>query len=305
MIKVLLIDKLSQKAVELLNEIPEFEIVARRGMTPERLKEEIKIYEAVVVSNTTVLNRNILESARNLRVIVRTGIGFDTIDVEFARSRNIEVRDTPFAAAITVAEYTLAQMLGICRFIGPAYRSMKAHKWEKKIFSQGTELSGKTAGIVGMGRIGREVARREIELGMNVLYYDCKEIETELKARQVSLDELLSQCDFISVHLPLTEKTRDMFSRDAFAKMKKDTVFVNVSSCGVVDMSALHLALDTDKLKAVAIDVVEEQKERLEKLGIIDHEKVFPAPHLGAATVEAQERAELEAISILKDFFNV
>lgn len=305
MIKVLLIDKPTQKAVELLNEIPEFEIVTRTEMPPDRLKQEIKNYEAVVVSSTTALNKDILESARNLRIIVRAGIGLETVDVEFARSKNIEVKDTPFAASITVAEYTLAKMLGICRFIGPAYRSMKARKWEKKLFSQGMEMYGKTAGIIGMGRIGREVARRELAMGMNVLYYDIAKIETGMDVRQVSLDELLLQSDFISVHIPLTELTANLISTDAFGKMKNGVIFVNVSSGGVVDMPALSEALASDKLKAVAIDVYEDQQDTFEKSGLIDHEKIFPAPHLGAATVEAQERAEIEAISILKDFFNV
>lgn len=311
MIKLLLTDALSQRVVEQLNEIPEFEIVVRTGLNSDQLMEEIKTYEAVLISGSIKLNKEILIEARHLKLIVKAGIGLDNIDVEFARSRNIEVRDTPFAAAITVAEYTLAQMLGICRFIGPAYQSMKAHKWENTLFSEGMELYGKTAGIIGMGRIGREVAKRQLTMGMNVLYYDIVEVkaDTDIDAalvtqvRKVTLDELLTSSDFISVHLPLTESTRNLISANEFAKMKDSVVFVNVARGGVVDEVALKRALDNNKIRAVALDVYEQ--EPLEEFALIDHEKVFPAPHLGASTIEAQERAAFEAISILKEFFNV
>jgi D-3-phosphoglycerate dehydrogenase len=311
LIKLLLTETLSQKVVERLNEIPEFEIVVKTGLNARQLQTEIKDYEAVVVSGTTILNKEILQRAGQLKIIVKAGIELDNIDVQFARSRNIEVRNTPFAAAITVAEYTLAQMLGICRFIGPAYQSMKAHKWEKLLFSGGMELYGKTAGIIGMGRIGKEVAKRQLAMGMKVLYYDILEVKADkdtdahlaAQVRKVTLDELLSTSDFISVHLPLTESTRNLLSTDAFEKMKEGVVFVNVARGGVVDEGALMRALANDKIRAVALDVYEQ--EPLEEFALIDHEKVFPAPHLGSSTIEARERAGFEAISILKEFFNV
>jgi D-3-phosphoglycerate dehydrogenase len=311
LIKLLLAETLSQKVVERLNEIPEFQIVVKPGMNTHQLKEEIKDYEAVVVCGTAILNKEILQSAKQLKIVVKAGIELDNIDIEFARSRNIEVRNTPFAAAITVAEYTLAQMLGICRFIGPAYQSMKAHKWEKPLFSRGTELYGKTAGIVGMGRIGKEVAKRQLALGMKVLYYDIAAVKTDKdmdallveQVRKVTLDELLETSDFISVHLPLTESTRNLLSTNEFEKMKEGVVFVNVAHGGVVDEDALMRALAGDKIRAAVLDVYEQEPP--EEFALIDHEKVFPAPHLGASTIEAQERAGFEAISILKEFFNV
>lgn len=311
MIKLLLTETLSQKVVERLKEIPEFEIVIKIGMNADQLKEEIANYEAVVVSEAEILNKEILRSAGQLKIVVKAGIELDNIDIEFARSRNIEVRNTPFAAAITVAEYTLAQMLGICRFIGPAYQSMKAHKWEKLLFSEGTELYGKTSGIIGMGRIGKEVAKRQLAMGMKVLYYDIaavkadKDMDAHLveQVRKVTLDELLRTSDFISVHLPLTDSTRNLLSADEFEKMKEGVVFVNVARGGVVNEVDLMRALADDKIRAVGLDVYEQ--EPLEEFALIDHEKVFPAPHLGASTIEAQERAGFEAISILKEFFNV
>ncbi|MFC2155192.1 NAD(P)-dependent oxidoreductase [Acidobacteriota bacterium] len=303
MIRVLLADKLNLRVVELLKEIPEFDIVEKTGLKHDELKEDIRNQDAVVVRSATKLTADILKHAQNLKIIVRAGIGLDNVDLAYAGSRNIEVRNTPFAASITVAEYTLAHMLGICRFIGPAYKSMKEHKWEKGILSKGMELYGKTAGIIGFGRIGKEVAKRELAMGMKVVCYDIIDIETDMEVRQVSLDELLASSDFISIHLPLTESTKDLISGSEFDKMKEGVVLVNVARGGVVDETALLTALQADKIKAVAIDAYE--KEPPVNFELIDNEKVFPAPHLGASTIEGQERAGLDVISILKDFFNV
>jgi D-3-phosphoglycerate dehydrogenase len=302
-IKVLLADKLSLRVIELLKEIPEFDIVEKTGMNPDELKNEIKNYEAVAIRSATTLNADILQHAQNLKIIVRAGISLDNVDMEFAKSNNIEIRNTPSATSITAAEYTLARMLGICRFIGPAYKSMKEHKWEKGIFSKGMELYGKTAGIIGFGRIGKEVAKRELAMGMNVLFYDIIDIETDIAAKQVSLDELLKKSDFISIHLPLTESTKRLLSAREFDKMKTNVVLIDVARGGVVDEAALLTALRQDKIRAVAMDVYE--KEPPVNFELIDNEKVFPAPHLGASTMEGQERAGLDVISILKDFFNV
>lgn len=302
MIRVLLADKLSQRALELLGEIPEFEIDVNTNMNPVQLKKEIKNCDAVVTRSTT-LDKEVLQEADSLKLIVRAGIDLDNIDVEFAHSRNIEVRNTPFAISITVAEYTLAQMLGICRFIGPAYRSIKDHKWEKNVFSNGVELYGKTAGIIGFGRIGKEVARREIAMGMNVVFYDMLDIKTDIGARQVSLQELLKISDFISIHVPLTDSTRHLMSSAEFEQMKEDVVIVNVTREGVLDEAALMDALKNKRIKAVAMDVHENELQN--KLELIDNEKVFPTPYLGASTVEGEERAGLYVYSVLKEFFNV
>lgn len=303
MIRVLLADKLNLRVVELLKEIPEFDIVEKTGLKPGELKKEIRNYDAVVIRSAATLTADILENAQNLKIIVRAGIGLDNVDVSYAGSRNIEVRNTPLATSITVAEYTLAHMLGICRYIGPAYKSMKEHKWEKGTLSKGMELYEKTAGIIGFGRIGKEVAKRELAMGMNVVFYDSSDIETDIEVRQVSLDELLAGSDFISIHLPLTESTKNFISGSEFDKMKKGVVLTNVAGGGVVDETALLKALQEDKIKAVAIDTFEQEPPV--NFELIDNKKVFPAPHLGASTIESQERAGLDVISILKDFFNV
>lgn len=303
MIKILLADKLSPKAIEQLKEIPEFEVIENTGLAPDELKGEIGKFDAVVIRSATKLRKEILAHGSNLKVVVRAGIGLDNVDVEYARSKGIEVRNTPFATSITVSEYTLALMLGICRFVGPAYKSMKEHKWEKKFFSKGMEVYGKTAGIIGFGRIGKEIAKRELAMGMNVVFCDMLEIQTDINAKQVSLEELLLKSDFISIHLPLNESTKNLISAKEFDLMKQNAVLINVARGGVVDEKALLGALKENKLKAVALDVYE--KEPPDQFELIDHEKVFPTPHLGASTVEGQERAGLDVITILKEFFNV
>lgn len=303
LIKVLLADKLSQRALELLGEIPEFDIDTKTGLDPEQLKVEIKNYEAVVIRGKTYLGKDVLQEADNLKIIVRAGIDLDNVDVEFARSRNIEVKNTPFASSITVAEYTMAQMMGISRFIGPAYKSMKDHKWEKGRFKNGTELYGKTAGIIGFGRIGKEVAKREISMGMDVVFYDVAEVVTGIAARRVSFDELLNISDFISIHVPLTETTKHLISFTEFEKMKKGVILINLTREGVVDETALKNALKNNKIRAIALDV--QESELNGKLDLIDNENVFPTPYLSLSTREGEERAGVDVFSVLKEFFNV
>lgn len=302
MIKVLLADRLSQKALDLLGEIPEFEIVSKVDLEPNQLKEELRTVDAVVIRGT-ILDRELLESAENLSIIVRAGIDLDNIDIQYARSRRIEVRNTPHSASITVAEYTLAQMLNINRFLGPAHASLKSGKWEKERFMYGAELFGKTAGIIGFGRIGKEVAKRLLAMGMKVVFYDTQTIKSELDTRPVPLEELLKTSDFISIHVPLTGDTKNLISTGEFNRMKNSAVLINTARTGVVDETAMLEALNDGKLKAAAIDVWE--SELTEKQALVRHEKVFPTPYLVTCTLEGEARAGEDVLSVLKEFFNV
>jgi len=246
------------------------------------------------------LRSNILEKAKNLKIVVRAGIGLDNVDLKKADELGIKVFNTPSATSITVAEYTIGLMFAVARNIPQAYSSMKAHKWEKKLF-KGTELYGKTAGIIGFGRIGREVARREIALGMEVLFYDIFDIKTDLSAKQVKLDELLSKSDYISIHLPLTDKTKNMISYRELSLMKDSGVIMNVGRGGIINEEDLLKILNEGKLRAAVLDVYE--KEPPTNFELIDHPRLIPMPHLGASAREGQERAGLEVIKILKEFF--
>jgi D-3-phosphoglycerate dehydrogenase len=214
------------------------------------------------------------------------------------KEKGIQVANTPAATTISVAEHTFGLMLAAVRNHGKANLSMKEHKWEKKAFS-GTELYEKTLGIIGSGRIGLGVARRALAFGMKVLVYDIIDIRSDLDIKQVSLDELLSQSDLISLHLPLTEQTRHIISDEEFSKMKDGVILVNASRGGTVDEQALLTALESGKVRAAAIDVFE--KEPPDDFALIDHPNVLTTPHIGAAAKEGQKRAGFEVVEIIKE----
>lgn len=298
--KILISDKLSEKAVEELKAVEGFDVTVKTGMSPEELEKEIETYDGIVIRSATKLRANILEKAKNLKVVVRAGIGLDNVDLKRAEELGIKVFNTPSATSITVAEYTIGLMFSVARNIPQAYSSMKAHKWEKKLFT-GTELYGKTAGIIGFGRIGREVARREIALGMEVLFYDIFDIKTDISAKQVELDELLSKSDYISIHLPLTDKTKNMISYRELSLMKDSGVIINVGRGGIINEADLLKILKEGKLRAAVLDVYETEPPT--NFELIDHPRLIPMPHLGASAKEGQERAGLEVVKILKEFF--
>jgi D-3-phosphoglycerate dehydrogenase len=296
-------DLISPKAIELLKEIPEFDIVEVADSHSPRMATEIKNCEAIIAGGKTVFQNEMLAEAGNLKLIVKTGLKSDDIDEEFAAQKGIEVRHTPFSTSIMVAEYTLAIMLGICRMVGPVYKQLKEFHWNEKCFSEGIELYGKTSGIIGFGRIGKELARRQRALGMRVVYFDILEMANDLDAQQMNLEELLGIADFISLHLPSTKETTHMISHAQLAAMKEDAVLVDVSLGDIVDEDALTAVLRDQKLKAVAMEVSEKDLEL--KRELISHPKVFPFPSLSVTTVEGEETVGLNAVSILKDFFNV
>lgn len=297
--KILVCDKIAPEALEELKKLGE--MVYKPGMEPEELKKEISNADVAVVRSATKLRREILDAAKNLKLIVRAGIGLDNIDLEAAKEKGIEVRNTPAATSISVAELVFAHMLAAARMLPMAYTSMKAHKWEKKLF-QGFELYGKTLGIIGFGRIGREVAKRAVCFGMDVLWYDVVDVKTDIKARRVGLDELLSSSDFITIHVPLLPQTKYMINSDAISRMKDGVVLVNAARGGVVEESAVLRALESGKIAFYCVDVFE--KEPTDNFALIDHPKVIPTPHIGAAAREGQLRAGMEVVRIVREFFS-
>lgn len=296
--KILVCDALHPDAMEELEAIPEFDVTIKTGMDEEELVNTVPGYHAAVVRSATKLRKSAIDAATDLGLIVRAGIGLDNIDVEDAENKGIQVANTPSATTISVAEHTFGLMLACVRHHGPANLSMKAHKWEKKKFS-GTELYEKTLGIIGSGRIGCAVAERAIAFGMKVVAFDIVQIKTPLDIQQVTLNDLFAQSDIISLHLPFSESTRHMISDDAFAKMKDGVIIVNAARGGVVDEDALLRALESDKVRAVGIDVFE--KEPPDDYALIDHPNVLCTPHIGAAAKEGQRRAGLEVVKILRE----
>lgn len=299
MTRILIADSLDQEAVDQLKATPGLEVEVKTGLKEEELVKVIPEFDVVVVRSATKITRPVIEAGKNLKLIIRAGIGLDNIDMAAAKEKGIEVANTPAATSISVAEHTLGLMLGAVRHHGPANLSMKQHKWEKKAFT-GTELYGKTLGIIGFGRIGREVAKRALAFGMNILAYDVVEIKTDLPVKQVPLEELLKQADIITLHVPKTP--RPILGEAEFALMKEGVVIVNVARGGVVDEKALLQALNSGKVKAAALDVFE--KEPPEDFTLIDHPKVTATPHLGASAEEGQKRAGLEVVRIIKEKFS-
>ncbi len=298
--KILLADALDKEAIDKLKAVPGFEVTLKTGMDEAELVKTIPGYNAIVVRSATKVTRRAIEAAQGLELIVRAGIGLDNIDAAAAKEKGIPVANTPAATSISVAEHTFGLMLGAVRNHGPANLSLKAHKWEKKLFS-GTELFGKTLGLVGCGRIGQEVAQRALAFGMKVIAYDIIPIKTGLAVKQVPLDDLLMKADIISLHLPKTEQSKNMISTAQFAKMKKGVILVNAARGGVVDEKALLAALNAGQVRAAALDVYE--KEPPEDFSLIDHPHVTAMPHIGAAAEEGQNRAGQEVVKILREKF--
>lgn len=296
--KILVADTLNPEALEELKSIPNFEVTLKTGMDEDELVNTIADFHVTVVRGATKITRRVIESASNLELIIRAGIGLDNIDLEAAQEKGIQVANTPAATSISVAEHTFGLMLAAVRNHGKANLSMKEHRWEKKVLS-GTELYGKTLGIVGAGRIGQEVAKRALAFGMTVIAYDVIEIKTDLDIKQVSFDELLAQSDIISLHLPLTDQTKHMVSNQEFEKMKDGTIIINAARGGTIDESALLQALQAEKVRAAAIDVFE--KEPPDDFSLIDHPNVIATPHIGAAAKEGQKRAGMEVVEILRE----
>ena len=296
--KILIADALSPEAFEELKAIPDFEVTLKTGMDEEELVKTIPEFNATVVRSATKVTSRAIEAASNLELIVRAGIGLDNIDVKAAEAKGIQVANTPAATSISVAEHTFALMLAAVRNHGKANLSMKEHKWEKKLLS-GTELYQKTLGIIGIGRIGQELAKRALAFGMKVVAFDVIEVKTDLDVKQVSWEELLVQADIITLHLPLTEKTKHMISDKEFEMMKDGVILINASRGGTVDEKALLKALNSGKVRAAALDVFE--KEPPVEFSLIDHPNVIATPHIGAAAKEGQARAGMEVVKILKE----
>lgn len=296
--KVLICDALHPDALEEIKSLSGLAVTVKTGMDESELIKTIPDYNAAVVRSATKVTRNAINAASNLELIIRAGIGLDNIDLDAAKEKGIEVRNTPTATTISVAEHTFGLMLGAVRQHGRGNLSMKQHKWEKKKL-KGSELYGKTLGIIGSGRIGLAVAKRAIAFGMKVIVYDVVDVRTDLDIEQVSLDDLIKQADIITLHLPLTENTKHIISDEEFSKMKEGVVIVNAARGGVVDEKALLKALNQGKVKAAAMDVCE--VEPPEEFDLIDHPNVLATPHIGAACAEGQRRAGFEVIKILKE----
>ncbi|KEJ00531.1 3-phosphoglycerate dehydrogenase [Clostridium botulinum A2B7 92] len=303
MIKILVSDGMEQNALNKLNE--QGFVVLDKHFEKEELKDKIKDFDAIIIRSATKVDKEIIDAGikGNLKLVVRAGVGLDNVDLEYAKEKGVKVFNTPKASSVSVAELTLGHMLCISRFINTANVTMLQGKWEKKKY-KGTEIYGKTLGLIGFGRIAREVAKRANALGMNVIYYDiagkCEEYE---EFKYCTLDYLLNNSDFISVHIPFNKDRGALLKEEEFNKMKDGVYIINCARGGVIEEEALLKALNNGKVTAAALDVFENEPKPKKEL--INHERVSITPHIGASTKEAQMRIGEEIVDILDNFFNV
>ena len=287
--KILVTDGLDSSGIAILKKSAE--VVEMTGISPDDLLKEVVDFDALIVRGRTKVTAAVFDAGKKLKVVGRAGVGVDNIDLVAAKSRGVTVVNSPMATTTAVAELTLGLMLDAVREIPRADSSLKIGKWLKKEFN-GFELSGKTLGVIGFGRIGAAVAKRAAAFEMTILGYDPMVPADEIVKRggtPVSLDELLAQSDMITMHLPLTDQTKGMINADVFAKMKNGAFLICAARGGVIDETALLEALNSGKLAGAALDVFTTEPPGLTDL--VMHPKLICTPHVGAQTVEAQRRA--------------
>ena len=288
------VDKLVEAGIEVVNEFYSKEI----------LGEKLKEFDAIVVRSATKITADVLDIAAEgkLKLVIRAGVGIDNIDIVHAHKKGITVKNTPNASSDSVAELALAHMFAVARFLGTSNYTMRNGEWNKKSY-EGTELGGKTLGIVGMGRIGRSLAKKAEALGMKVVYNDLFGKQEALQNDFLELEEVLKTSDFLSLHVPYDKAVGSLIGKKELDMMKDGVYIVNCARGKVVDEDALFEALESGKVAGSGIDVFAEEPTPNEKL--VNHPRVSVTPHIGASTREAQDRIGQEVVTTIKDFFKI
>ena len=292
--KVLVSDPLGDKGLGILQKESVLEVDVRTGLNEAELKKIIGDYDAVIVRSGTQLTKGVLQAAKRLKVIGRAGVGVDNVDLEAATKQGIIVMNTPEGNTISTAEHTFSLLLALARNIPQANQSVRGDEWKRTHF-MGTELHGKTLGVIGFGRIGREVAVRANAFGMRVLAYDPFIAKESVRQSSVSvefkdLEPLLKESDFVTLHVPLTETTQNIINQKAMQIMKTGAFLINCARGGLIDEQALSEAIRSGKIRGAALDVFSEEPPKNSCLLTADTtNQVIATPHLGAATQEAQE----------------
>lgn len=300
--KILISDALSEEGIKLLREVKEFQVDVGTDLKPDALKEVIKDYDALIVRSATKVTKEIIGAANCLKVIGRAGVGLDNVDLEAATQKGIIVMNTPGGNTISTAEHTMSMLLSLSRSIPQANASVKQGEWKRSKF-MGVELCGKVLGVIGFGRIGKEVAKRAFSFGMKVLAYDpflSREVAEELGVQVVELKQLFESSDFITVHTPLTDDTKHMISTREFTVMKKGVRIINCARGGIIDEAALSEAINQGRVAAAALDVFEKEPLASDN-PLLKLDNVILTPHLGASTEEAQVNVSIEVAEIVRD----
>lgn len=300
--KVLVSDKLAEEGIELLRESPDITVDVKLKLESQELLNHIGEYNALLVRSATKVTKEVIDAAKNLKVIGRAGVGVDNIDVEAASKRGILVMNTPGGNTISAAEHTMSMLLALSRCIPQANISLKSKQWEKKKFL-GTEIFKKTLGIVGLGRIGGEVAKRAQSFGMEIIAYDpyiSKAHVREIGVKLVSFPELIKQADYITIHIPSTSETKHIINKETINQMKKGVRIINCARGGIIDEAALAEAVKSGKVGGAALDVFE--KEPPFDSPVLGLENIIVTPHLGASTEEAQINVARDIAQQVLDF---
>ena len=301
MIRILAADGMEASAIAEL-QAKGYEVVNEHYEADE-LGKKLADFDVIVVRSATKVRVPVIDEAAaagRLKLIIRGGVGVDNIDVKYAEEKGITVRNTPAASSASVAELTIGHMFSVARYIGIANATMRGGQWNKKKY-EGSELAGKTLGLVGMGRIAREVAWRAQALGMKVIYTDVLGKIEGLPYEFMSLDEVLEKADYVSLHIPATPDKKPLIDAEKIAQMKDGAILINLARGTLIDTAALCDALDEGKLAGAALDVYPEEPVQDERL--LNNARISLTPHIGAATKEAQTRIGAEIVDIITKFF--
>ncbi|MBB6451743.1 D-3-phosphoglycerate dehydrogenase [Salirhabdus euzebyi] len=299
---ILISDPLSEEGIKPLRDAENVSITVETKLTPEELLDCIDQYDALLVRSQTQVTKEVLEKGTRLKVVGRAGVGVDNIDLDAATEHGVIVVNAPDGNTNSAAEHTIAMLMSLARNIPQAHYAIKQHRWDRKSYV-GVELKGKTFGIIGLGRIGAEVAYRAKGQRLNVIAFDpylTEEKAEKMGIQYATLDEVLEKADFITVHTPLLKQTKHLINKEAFAKMKTGVQIINCARGGIIDEEALYDAIVQKKVAGAALDVFEE--EPIKNFKLIELPEVIATPHLGASTVEAQENV---AIDVSHDVINI
>lgn len=300
-IRVLVADEMSAAAVKIMSDAG-LSVDVKTGLPPAELGAIIGQYQGLAVRSATKVTAEIISLATSLKIVGRAGVGVDNIDLKAATEKKIQVINTPAGNAIAAGELAVAYIFALARKVPQSTASMKKGEWEKKKF-MGVEITGKTLGVVGFGNIGRQVAERGIGLKMKVLAFDPmikSDAAPPAGVAFAGFDDLVTKADFISLHLPLTAETKNLFGTATLAKMKKGSYLINCARGGIVDETALYESLKAGHLGGAALDVFE--KEPCGPLPLFELENVIASPHLGASTKEAQEKVAIELAEVFVEY---
>ena len=301
--KVLVSDPLSEDGLNILKDAG-LNVDVNTGLSEEDLCKIIGDYDALIIRSGTKVTAKVIDAAKNLKVVGRAGVGVDNVDVPAATEKGILVMNTPAANTLSAAEHTCAMIMSLARNIPQAHMSMHKGEWKRSKFT-GIELNGKTLGIIGVGRVGSEVARRLKHFNMDFLGYDPylpKEVADEVGVKLTTLEDVIEHSDIMTIHTPLLPETRGMINLDQFKRMKPNAMLVNVARGGIVVEDDLYTALKDGIIKGAAFDVWEHEPLDEKEMKLLELENLIVTPHLGASTVEAQERVAVEVAEAAAKF---